>query len=94
LASYASVSLQTSLSQIGSGSLPVDRIASWSLVIHPKAKGSGRALQALAAALRQLPLPVIGRMKDAALWLDLRTLEDEAVFLAQLNQLSLAELPA
>jgi L-seryl-tRNA(Ser) seleniumtransferase len=94
LASYASVSLQTSLSQIGSGSLPVDRIASWSLVIHPKAKGSGRALQALAAALRQLPLPVIGRMKDAALWLDLRTLEDEAGFLAQLDQLSLAELPA
>jgi L-seryl-tRNA(Ser) seleniumtransferase len=40
---------------------------------------------ALAARLRALPRPVIGRIHDGALWLDLRCLEDEAAFLANLK---------
>ncbi len=52
-------------------------------------KGIGRRLNALAAALRALPVPVIGRVADDALILDLRTLTDEAAFVAQLPQLEL-----
>ena len=84
---HANVALVESMSQIGSGSLPVDRLPSWSLQIAPAGKRSGQALQALHAALRSLPVPVIGRLHEGALWLDLRTLEDEATFSAQLDQL-------
>ena len=74
--------------QIGSGSLPVDRLASAGLAVAPVGrKGAGRALDALAAALRALPRPVIGRIADDRLLLDLRCLEDEAPLLAQLDDL-------
>ena len=91
-ASHASVALQASKSQIGSGSLPIDRLPSWSLVITPTGKRSGQALAGIAAALRKLPIPVVGRIHDGALWLDLRTLEDENAFVAQLPQLALPAL--
>jgi L-seryl-tRNA(Ser) seleniumtransferase len=47
-------------------------------------------LQALETALRELPVPVIGRVKDGAVQLDLRCLEDEASFVGQLAALKLA----
>ena len=53
-------------------------------------KGAGRRLEALAAALRSLPVPVIGHITDGALILDLRCLDDEAGFLAQLRRLPAA----
>jgi L-seryl-tRNA(Ser) seleniumtransferase len=75
------------LSQIGSGSLPVDRLPSAGLVFRPVGRGSG-VLGKLEAALRGLPVPVIGRIADKALHLDLRCLPpaDEARFLAQLAE--------
>ena len=74
------------LSQIGSGSLPIDLLPSFALRITPAGKrGSGQALEALAVAMRRLPLPVIGRICDGALLLDLRCLDDEAGFLAALQ---------
>ncbi len=91
-ASHAGVALQASKSQIGSGSLPIDRLPSWSLVVTPTGKRSGQALAGIAAALRKLPIPVVGRIHDGALWLDLRTLEDEAAFTEQLLQLALPTL--
>ncbi|HRN74699.1 L-seryl-tRNA(Sec) selenium transferase [Ottowia sp.] len=76
--------------QIGSGSLPIERLPSAGLAIAPvEKKGSGRALDALAAALRALPLPVIGRIADDRLLLDLRCLEQPEPLTAQL-----AALPA
>ncbi len=85
------VSLQ---GQIGSGSLPVERLASAGLAIAPTSRsGAGRALDALATALRGLPLPVIGRIADDRLLLDLRCLEDAAVearFVGQLPALQAA----
>ena len=85
------VSVEDCRSQIGSGALPVDRLDSAALVLRPVdgGKGSGRRLETLAAALRGLPVPVVGRIADDALWLDLRCLEDEAGFLAQLDRLAL-----
>ncbi|HZT51173.1 MAG TPA: L-seryl-tRNA(Sec) selenium transferase [Stellaceae bacterium] len=76
-------------SQIGSGALPTQRIASAGLAITPLGKrGGGAALGALAARFRALPVPVIGRVKDGALLLDLRCLDDEAGFIAQLSRLA------
>ena len=83
----AHVALRAVHSQIGSGALPVGRLPSWALQITPPGpkRGAGHALVALAARLRALPVPVIGRIADGALLLDLRCLEDEAGFLAQLS---------
>lgn len=75
-------------SQVGSGALPVDALPSAGVAIRPaRAKGEGRALAALVAALRALPTPVIGRVAEQALVLDCRCLEDEAGFLANLEAL-------
>lgn len=68
------------LSQIGSGSLPVERLPSAALTFTPH-DGRGSRLEALAARWRALPVPVIGRIYDGRLWLDLRCLEDETRFM-------------
>jgi L-seryl-tRNA(Ser) seleniumtransferase len=79
------------MGQIGSGSLPVERLPSAGLAIAPvQKKGAGRALDALAEALRSLPLPVIGRIADDRLLLDLRTLEQPDELQAQLPALRAA----
>jgi L-seryl-tRNA(Ser) seleniumtransferase len=75
-------------SQVGSGSLPVEIIPSMALSCRPASARVGSALKRLAAELRQLPTPVIGRVADDALVLDLRCLEDEQGFIAQLDQLA------
>ena len=82
----ADMELQPTRSQIGSGSLPIDRLDSWCLVLRPKRAG-GSALSRLATAFRALPIPVIGRIEDGCLKFDLRCLEDEQAFLAQLAEL-------
>ena len=74
-------------SQVGSGSLPVETLPSAALAIVPEGRGSGRALAALGARLAALPVPVIGRIAEGRLLLDLRCLEDADRFLAQLDLL-------
>ncbi|MBV8513164.1 MAG: L-seryl-tRNA(Sec) selenium transferase [Xanthobacteraceae bacterium] len=75
-------------SQIGSGALPLETLPSAGLAIRPVvSRGSGRALTALAAAFRALPIPVIGHIENDALVFDLRCLEDEAQFISNLTQL-------
>jgi len=85
-ARYAAVELRDCQSQIGSGSLPVDLLASVALVVTPvtEGRGSGTAMKSLEARLRKLPVPVIGRVSEGALWLDLRCLENEPAFTEQL----------
>ena len=73
-------------SQIGSGSLPVERLPSAGLALAA-VDGRGRTLDALATALRGLPRPVIGRIKDDRLLLDLRCLEEPALLISQLPAL-------
>jgi L-seryl-tRNA(Ser) seleniumtransferase len=71
-------------SQVGSGALPQETIASAALAIRPAGR-SGRALARLAKTLRDLPVAVIGRVADGALVLDLRCLDDEAGFVENLR---------
>jgi L-seryl-tRNA(Ser) seleniumtransferase len=78
-------------SQIGSGALPLESVPSAALALRPRAvRGRGRALATLAAAFRRLPVPVIGRIADDALAFDLRCLEEEAAFIANLESLAIS----
>ena len=84
------VTAEPMMSQIGSGAMPVDQLPGFGLVVRNAAgKRGGRALMKLEQALRALPRPVIGRIADDALRLDLRCLEaaDEAQFVAQCAEL-------
>jgi L-seryl-tRNA(Ser) seleniumtransferase len=77
-------------SEIGSGALPLETLPSAALAIRPqRQRGGGRALAHLAVALRDLPIPIIGRVENGAQILDLRCLEDEAAFTLNLAQLDI-----
>ena len=78
------------MSQIGSGALPIETLPSAALALTPRSnkRQRGSALKRLAAAFRALPQPVIGRISDGVFLLDLRCLEDEDGFRAQLGQLN------
>ena len=59
--------VQACTSTIGGGSLPGETLPSWALVCpHPHP-------DLLAQQLRHAPIPIIGRIQDGALWLDLRS---------------------
>jgi L-seryl-tRNA(Ser) seleniumtransferase len=69
------------VSQIGSGALPLEKLPSAGLAI------TGGGLTALSAAFRRLPIPVIGHINDGALIFDMRCMDDEVGFIAQLPML-------
>jgi L-seryl-tRNA(Ser) seleniumtransferase len=90
------VDVDDCLSQVGSGALPLDTLASSALLI--RSRGSQHALEQLAASLRVLARPIVGRIAEGALRLDLRCLAeaDEGAFLdslAQLDATDLADIP-
>lgn len=78
------VSVADCASQIGSGALPIETIPSAALHISAR-DGQDATLRQLAHSLRRLAVPVIGRLHKNALWLDLRCLDQEEQFLAQLG---------
>lgn len=65
------VSCEPCESQIGGGSLPLERIPGAAVVIRP-AKMSTAALENRMLAM---PVPVVGRAAEDAVWLDVRTLD-------------------
>lgn len=84
-AGYFQLRAEPCWSQIGSGSLPVDRLPSYALTFAPR-DGRGATLEALAERWRRLPQPVIGRINDGRLWLDLRCLEQEDALIEALRE--------
>jgi len=89
LGEAASCSVVEVRSQIGSGSLPVDLIASSGIAVSVAGKRRGGAAAQIAAAFRALPVPVIGRVREGAFIMDLRCLDHENEFVTQLRQLNL-----
>ena len=71
-------------SQIGSGAMPVEALPSAGLALSGD---RGSVPDDLAARLRALPMPVIGRIRDGALILDLRCLPDDGALLGSLSHL-------
>ena len=90
LAGRATVTVDDCVSQIGSGALPVETLPSAALVLTPLGdkggkRGAGGRCRQLAESLRKLPVPVIGRIREDTVVLDLRTLEDETGWLESLS---------
>ena len=65
------------LSQIGSGSLPVERLPSVALSVAGRGRAGERNVVLLERKLRASPTPVIGRIQDKTLLLDLRCLRPD-----------------
>ena len=62
-------------SRVGGGSLPEQALASWAVRLRP----AQFAVSVLEERLRRLPLPVVGRIEDDGLLLDMRTVFDRQV---------------
>ena len=73
-------------SQIGSGALPVETLPSAALAVSSRANIDAE-LRHLLKKFRQLPMPVIARISNGLLLLDLRCLEKEEQFIEQLSEL-------
>jgi len=94
LSDRAQVTIEDCKSQIGSGAQPVNLLPSAALVVRPTTvKSGGRVLVQIEAALRALPIPIIGRISKGALWLDLRTVEDADALLASWSHLGFPSPP-
>ena len=79
-----SIAVEDSDCQIGSGSLPDRRLPSIAVTLaHPEES----EVRELSKRLRQLPIPVIGRIRDGRLWLDMRGAEQMASLVSNLRQL-------
>src|SRR4029077_19876259 len=86
------VAIAACTSQIGSGALPTETVPSAGLAMRPRAaKRGGRLLTVLSISLRRLQVPVAGGIENGALILDLRCLDDEKAFIANLAALDVAE---
>ena len=71
LGSAAGVTAEQERSAVGGGSLPGFELPTWVVALR-----AARGPDALAARLREAPVPVLGRIRDDALLLDVRTLLD------------------
>ena len=84
LNSQFEIQIEDSQAQIGSGSQPMERIPSVAVTIAEKTNAK---LSALSARFKQLSQPIIGRMENGKIWLDLRSLADIETLLNTLDEL-------
>ena len=88
-----SIHSQDVMSQIGSGSLPVERLPSSAIVIQGENKAGEKLVLQLEKFLRKASIPVIGRVNDKHLILDLRCLRpDQEEILIQMMRTALQNL--
>ncbi len=73
LGDLATVSVEDGASQVGSGSLPVESIRSVYVVIQPTTV----SVDKLAALFRSGEVPVVGRIHEDRLLMDMRTIQQE-----------------
>ena len=76
--------IEDSLAQIGSGSQPMERIPSVAVTLSEK---TPQKLSALSTRFKQLSQPIIGRMENGKLWLDLRSVADIETLLNTVDEL-------
>ncbi|QIW15164.1 L-seryl-tRNA(Sec) selenium transferase [Pasteurellaceae bacterium RH1A] len=77
--------IEASLAQIGSGALPTQTLPSVAVSIQAEKQGD---LLALEEAFKQYPSPIIGRMAQGKMWLDLRSVTqfDELIMMLDKGQ--------
>ncbi|WP_386695269.1 L-seryl-tRNA(Sec) selenium transferase [Lonepinella sp. MS14435] len=79
-----SLQIEASYAQIGSGSQPLAKIPSVAVTIANQTNGK---LTALLQRLKQLPTPIIARMEQDKIWLDIRSLANVDHLLESLQAL-------
>ena len=72
MGSRCTVFIAPTFSRVGGGALPEFSIASWAIVLEP----SNMTLNAFEKKLRNLPVPIIGRIEKDHFLLDIRTLQE------------------
>ena len=80
--SRASITVEPSEAEVGGGSLPEERLPSYSVVIRPETMSSAK----LEKVMLTLPVPVLARVSEDAVRLDIRTCgsEDTALLVSEL----------
>ncbi|MGV6988067.1 L-seryl-tRNA(Sec) selenium transferase [Testudinibacter sp. P80/BLE/0925] len=78
--------IEASSAQIGSGSQPMSRIPSLAITLRPHS-GKNEELMQLIRSLKQLSQPIIGRIEQQKLWLDLRSLANPQQLFITLDEL-------
>ena len=78
------VAAESATCQLGSGALPQCELPSQAVTVTRE----GEPLARLANRFRRLPVPVIGRVAEGRLWLDMRGAEPEDELLANLRRLA------
>ena len=79
------VQVEPSNAEVGSGALPGHTLPSISVLLRC---ATNKATEELLVALRRLPIPVIGRMHQRAIYLDVRGAEPLSEFIANLDALT------
>lgn len=79
-----SIQIELSSAQIGSGSQPMATIPSLAVTLSPK---TAENLTAVLTRLKQLSTPVIARIEQNKIWLDLRSLASLGALLVTLEEL-------
>jgi L-seryl-tRNA(Ser) seleniumtransferase len=75
------IAVEPCRSAVGGGAMPTGELASWAVTVRGASAGPGA--DAIDAALRGAGVPVVGRIEDGRVWLDLRTIAaDEAAEVA------------
>lgn len=69
------LSVEADCVPVGGGSLPGLELETW--VVAVRSTAGGRSIDGVARALREAPTPVLGRVRDGALCIDLRTLRED-----------------
>lgn len=69
------IELQQTVSKVGGGAMPEYGLASWALVLHPASDNAA----ALEKQLRSRDTPIIGRIEDEKMILDLRTIQQDDI---------------
>ncbi|MBU1232015.1 MAG: L-seryl-tRNA(Sec) selenium transferase [Proteobacteria bacterium] len=77
------IQLLPTISKVGGGAMPEHGLPSWSLVLQPGPDGASE----LERWFRTLPVPLIGRIEEEKMVLDLRTILDDdfSILVATLN---------
>ena len=65
------VEVEPCKSTVGGGAMPTAELASWAVTL------AGRPADAIEAGLRAAPVPVVARVADDRVWLDVRTVHPD-----------------
>ena len=69
------IELLPTVSKVGGGAMPEHGLASWALVLYPTTRNAAT----LEKQLRSRDIPIVGRIEDEKMILDLRTIQDDDI---------------